>query len=132
MAELGFISSKPLRAAYSTIDGNDLRDLIVSAYPFDSSFECRLLRRGFNDVYRLRFADGSSKIARLSSRRARGESNVDYETSLLCHLKTLGADVAAPVAANTGKWSIDADAAEGPRSLVVFEYLPGDFPGSDL
>lgn len=132
MAELGFISSKPLRAAYSTIDGNDLRDLIVSAYPFDSSFECSLLRRGFNDVYLLRFADGSSKIARLSSRRARGESNVAYETSLLCHLKTAGGDVAAPLPTNTGALSIEVHAAEGHRSLVVFEFLAGEPPGSDL
>jgi Ser/Thr protein kinase RdoA (MazF antagonist) len=132
MAELGFTPSKPLRAAYSTIDGNDLRDFIASAYPFDSPFECSLLRRGFNDVYLLRFADGSSKVARLSSRRARGKSNVAYETSLLYHLKAAGGDVAAPLPTNTGALSIEVDAAEGHRSLVVFEFLAGDPPGTDL
>lgn len=132
MANLRALSSGSLRVAYSTIDGKALGDLIASAYPFDSTFECRLLRRGFNDVYRLRFADGSSKIARLSSRRARGESNVAYETSLLCHLKTLGGDVAAPLPARTGALSIEVDAAEGSRSLVVFEFLAGDPPGLDL
>jgi Ser/Thr protein kinase RdoA (MazF antagonist) len=132
MADLGFISSKPLRAAYSTIDGNDLGDFIASAYPFDIPFECSLLRRGFNDVYLLRFADGSRKIARLSSRRARGESNVAYETSLLCHLKAAGGDVAAPLSTKTGALSIEVDAAEGHRSLVVFEFLAGARPGTDL
>ncbi|CAD6517098.1 phosphotransferase enzyme family protein [Paraburkholderia metrosideri] len=131
MANLGTVSSGPLRAAYSTVDGKDLRDFIASAYPFDSPFECGLLRRGFNDVYRLRFADGHSKIARLSSRRARGESNVAYETSLLCHLKASGGDVAAPIPTHTGALSIEVDAAEGRRSLVVFEFLAGDPPGVD-
>ncbi|SDR48505.1 Ser/Thr protein kinase RdoA involved in Cpx stress response, MazF antagonist [Paraburkholderia fungorum] len=132
MADSKFVSSKPLRAVYSTIDGSDLRDFIASAYPFDSPFECSLLRRGFNDVYLLRFSDGSSKIARLSSRRARGESNVAYETSLLCHLKAAGGDVAAPLATHAGALSIEADVAEGNRSLVVFEFLAGDPPGTDL
>jgi Ser/Thr protein kinase RdoA (MazF antagonist) len=132
MADFGFISSKPLRAAYSTIDGNDLGDFIASAYPFDIPFECGLLRRGFNDVYLLRFTDGSRKIARLSSRRARGESNVAYETSLLCHLKAAGGDVAAPLSTKTGALSIEVNAAEGHRSLVVFEFLAGDRPGTDL
>lgn len=132
MENLETMSSEPLRAAYSTIDGKALRDFIASAYPFDSPFECDLLRRGFNDVYRLCFADGRSKIARLSSRRARGESNVTYETSLLCQLKGLGGDVAAPVPTKTGALSIEVDAVEGRRSLVVFEFLAGDPPGTDL
>lgn len=132
MATHGTLSSAPLRAAYSTIDGDALRDFIASAYPFESPFECSLLNRGFNDVYLLRFADGDRKIARLSSRRARGESNVAYETSLLCHLKTAGGDVAAPLPTHMGELSIEVAAAEGHRSLVVFEFLTGDPPEADL
>jgi Ser/Thr protein kinase RdoA (MazF antagonist) len=132
MTDTGFQSSRPLRAAYSTIDGNDLGDLIASSYPFGSSFKCGLLRRGFNDVYLLRFADGQQKIARLSARRARGESNVAYETALLRHLKQAGGDLAAPLPANTGALSIEVDAPEGRRSLVVFEYLAGHLPGAEL
>ena len=129
MANLGTVSSGPLRAAYSTIEGKELGDFIASAYPFDSAFECSLLSRGFNDVYSLRFVDGRRNIARLSSRRARGEANVAYETSLLSHLKTLGADVAAPLRTRTGDLSIEVDAPEGRRSLVVFEFLAGEPPG---
>jgi Ser/Thr protein kinase RdoA (MazF antagonist) len=132
MANLEARSFKPLRAAYSTIDGNALRDFIASAYPFDTPFECGLLRRGFNDVYLLRSADGAQRIARISSRRARGETNVAYETSLLQHLKALGGHVAAALPTNTDALSIEIDAAEGARSLVVFEFLPGDPPGTDL
>jgi Ser/Thr protein kinase RdoA (MazF antagonist) len=132
MANPATASTGPLRAAYSTIDGTALGEFIASAYPFDAPFECGLHSRGFNDVYRLRFADGRRYIARVSSRRARGESNVVYETSLLSHLKALGADVTAPVATNTGALSIEVDAVEGARSLVVFEFLAGDPPGADL
>lgn len=132
MANLGTRSPGSLRAAYSTIEGKELRDFIASAYPFDSAFDCSLLRRGFNDVYSLRFTDGRRNIARLGSRRARGEPNVAYETSLLSHLKTLGADVAAPLRTKTGALSIEVDAAEGRRSLVVFEFLAGEPPGIAL
>lgn len=136
MANHEAVSGRPLRAAYSTIDGAALGEFIASEYAFDASsdaaFECSLLNRGFNDVYRLRFADDRQYIARVSSRRARGESNVAYETSLLFHLKAQGADVAAPLATRTGALSVEVAAAEGPRSLVVFEFLAGDPPGSDL
>lgn len=132
MVDLKNTTRRPLRAVYSTIDGNELRDFIASTYPFDPAFTCGLLRRGFNDVYDLRFADGRRSIARLSSRRARGESNVSYETSLLLHLKTLGAHVAAPIRTNTGALSVEVDTAEGLRSLVVFEFLAGDLPGIAL
>ncbi|MDR5823657.1 phosphotransferase [Caballeronia sp. LZ043] len=132
MTELELQSSGPLSAAYSTIDGDALGGFIASAYAFDAPFTCRLLRRGFNDVYLLRFADGHKKIARLSSRRARGASNVAYETALLRHLKQAGGDVAAPLGTNTGALSIEVEALEGRRSLVVFEYLEGQFPGVDL
>ncbi|MDR5760701.1 phosphotransferase [Caballeronia sp. LZ035] len=131
MTGLEFQSPKALRAAYSTVDGDALGDFIASAYPFDAPFTCRLLRRGFNDVYLLRFADGHKKIARLSSRRARGASNVAYETALLRHLKQAGGEVAAPLGTKTGALSIEVEAVEGQRSLVVFEYLEGHFPGAD-
>ncbi|MDR5837013.1 phosphotransferase [Caballeronia sp. LZ034LL] len=132
MTDLELRTSRPLSAAYSTIDGDALGGFIASAYPFDAPFTCRLLRRGFNDVYLLRFADGHKKVARLSSRRARGASNVAYETALLRHLKQAGGDVAAPLGTNTGALSIEVAAVEGQRSLVVFEYLEGQFPGVDL
>lgn len=132
MVDLENATRRPLRAVYSTIDGNELRDFIASTYPFEPALTCGLLRRGFNDVYDLRFADGRRSVARLSSRRARGESNVSYETSLLFHLKTLGGHVAAPIRTNTGALSIEVDTAEGHRSLVIFEFLAGDPPGVAL
>jgi Ser/Thr protein kinase RdoA (MazF antagonist) len=125
-------SSKPLIATYSTIGGTALRDFIASEYAFEMPFECNLLRRGFNDVYTLRFADGRRSIARISSRRARGHSNVDFETALLAHLKAMGAHVASPLPTRTGALSTELEAIEGRRSLVLFEFLAGDFPRVDL
>jgi Ser/Thr protein kinase RdoA (MazF antagonist) len=132
MEHLGIQAHEPLRAVYSTIDGSALHDAIASAYDFDSEFTCRLLNRGFNDVYNLRLADGRRFIARLSSRRARGETNVAYEASLLLHLKASGAHVAAPILTTAGTVGIELEAMEGRRSLVIFEFLAGDPPGIEL
>jgi Ser/Thr protein kinase RdoA (MazF antagonist) len=93
--------------------------------------DCTLLQAGFNDIYEVVLADGQRCIARLSSRLERGVPNVDYETALLQHLKYAGAAVAAPWVAKSGAFSVEVTAPEGPRSLVVFDFLPGKPPGDE-
>jgi Ser/Thr protein kinase RdoA (MazF antagonist) len=48
---------------------------------------------------------------------------------LLTHLRAAGAAVGAPVGTREGGFWIEVRAAEGPRTLAVFEYLPGVPPG---
>lgn len=115
----------PARAVYSTLAADEIAQVVETAYGRGSINSCTLLRRGFNDVYEFRLADGQLGIARLSSRRPRGSPNVAYETALLLHLAGAGASVAVPWTGLNGAAWVEVQAAEGRRALVVFDHLDG-------
>ena len=123
--------SSPIRAVYSTIGGDEIRRVLEQAFEIGPIDDCTLLQSGFNDIYEVTLADGQRCVARLSSRLERGVANVDYETALLQHLKRAGAAVAAPWVAKGGALSVEVTAPEGPRSLVVFDFLSGKPPGNE-
>lgn len=90
------------------------------------------MRRGFNYVYGLRFADGRRAVARLCARRPRGAPNTEYEAALLNHLKAAGAAVADSLLTRDGAAAISMALPEGARPLMLFEHLDGDPPGENL
>jgi Ser/Thr protein kinase RdoA (MazF antagonist) len=90
--------------------------------------QCNLIRRGLNDNYALRSADGTRYVARLYSIRPRGGFNVDFEVALLAHLAAKGVGVAAPVVAADGSAHIQLQFPEGPRALVLFHHAGGTTP----
>lgn len=90
--------------------------------------QCHLIRRGLNDNYALRSADGTRYVARLYAIRPRGGFNVDFELALLEHLAAKGAGVAAPVPATDGRAHIPLEFPEGPRALALFRHAEGVVP----
>ncbi|VTU18373.1 homoserine kinase [Variovorax sp. PBS-H4] len=90
--------------------------------------QCHLIRRGLNDNYALRSADGTRYVARLYSIRPRGGFNIHFEVSLLSHLEAKGVGVAAPVPATDGRAYIPLQFPEGARALVLFGYAEGAVP----
>jgi Ser/Thr protein kinase RdoA (MazF antagonist) len=121
-----------MRTIYSTVLAEDIGISVQKNYTLGTVKTCYLLRRGFNDVYALECMDGSRYVARLSSRRARGLPNVDYETELLSHLGKEGVSVAFPVNASNGKGFIPLRVGDVERLLVVFNHLDGEPPGDVL
>lgn len=89
---------------------------------------CHLIRRGLNDNYALRSADGTRYVARLCSIRPRGDFNIHFEVSLLAHLDAQGASVAAPVLAPDGRTHALVQFPEGQRALVLFRHAEGVVP----
>lgn len=118
--------------AQTTPTGSAMAQCVASDYAFTEVAACELLRRGFNHVYGLRFADGQRAVARLSAERPRGAPNTDYEAAMLAHLKARGAAVAAPLPTRRGATETVMDLPEGPRTLMLFEHLDGDAPGEAL
>ena len=118
--------------AQTTPTGDAIAQAVISGWALGPVQQCVLLRRGFNQVYELRFANGRHAIARLSAERPRGEPNIAYESALLLHLQARGIPVAAPLAAANGAFTIALDLPEGPRALMLFDFLPGDPPGESL
>ncbi len=90
--------------------------------------QCHLIRRGLNDNYALRSADGTRYVARLYSIRPRGGFNIDFEVALLAHLDAKGAGVAAPVPASEGRAHIQLQFPEGSRALALFRHAEGAIP----
>lgn len=122
----------PSAVAHSTHTGAAIARAVEGHWPAGGVEGCRLLRRGFNDVYELQLAQGRRCIARLSALRARGEANADYEAALLAHLKAGGAHVATALPTRDDAHAIALPALEGPRTLMLFEHLDGEPPGDVL
>ncbi len=118
--------------AQTTPTGAAIAQAVMSFWALGSVKHCVLMRRGLNQVYELRFDNGRHAIARLSAERPRGEPNIAYETALLLHLKTRDIPVAAPLATADGSFSRALDLPEGPRALMLFDFLRGDPPGESL
>jgi Ser/Thr protein kinase RdoA (MazF antagonist) len=120
----------PLRPVSSTVGGEEIARRVSAIYELGPQVEARLLRRGFNDVYQVTGGD-RLYVARLSGIRGRGAPNTAYETALLGHLKRQGVAVAGPIAARDGGLWRRLEAAEGPRDLVLFDFLDGHPPMID-
>ena len=109
-----------------------IADVVSANYNFGDVLDCALLRRGFNHVYGLRFADGKQAVARLAAARPRGATNITYEAALLAHLKTAGAVVAARLPTRQDGDYVLLALTEGARELILFDHLEGETPGDCL
>ncbi|WP_082517143.1 phosphotransferase enzyme family protein [Acidovorax sp. Leaf78] len=126
------IALDPHFIAQTTPTGEAIARAVEAGWPLGPVAHCVLLRRGFNQVYELRFASGLHAIARLSAERPRGDPNIAYETALLTHLRAHCIPVAAPLPAADGSFSVVLALPEGARALLLFDFLPGDPPGESL
>lgn len=118
--------------AQTTPTGHALARAVETGWALGPVAHCVLLRRGFNQVYELRFASGVHAIARLCAQRPRGAPNIAYETALLTHLRAHGTAVAAPLARADGSFHDTVGLPEGLCALQLFEFVAGDPPGDLL
>jgi Ser/Thr protein kinase RdoA (MazF antagonist) len=101
---------------------------ITEHYALAEPLQCRLLNRGFNDVYLVVTATSERYVFRLSHRRARGAADVRTETDFIAHLARSGVPVAAPVQTRDGTWFVRGASPEGVREGVLFHALAGRAP----
>ena len=118
--------------AQTTPTGAAIAQAVTQGYALGEIRNCTLLRRGFNHVYGLDFADGRRAVARLCAERPRGGPNCAYEAALLAHLKAGDANVATVLPARDGAVATPMLMPEGARMLMLFEHLDGDPPGDVL
>lgn len=110
---------------YSTPRADAVANFITRHYAIAAPLECRMLNRGFNDVYRVTSASGEAYIFRLSHHRVRGAADVKTETEFLLHLARQGVPVARPIETRSGDWFLRSEAPEGAREGILFEQLGG-------
>ena len=82
---------------YTTCRAEAIARFVSEHYALPAPLDCRLLNRGFNDVYLVIAASDERYVFRLSHHRARGIADVRTETEFLAHLAQAGVPIAAPV-----------------------------------
>ncbi len=121
-----------LKATYSTVAAAEIARAVEETYALGAVAFCELIRRGFNDVYEVRFESGGRCVARLAGLRARGPCNSAYEGALLAHLQSEGVAVGAAIPNAEGAlWRVFA-APEGARTLMLLRWLDGAPPRANL
>lgn len=118
-----------IEVAQSTPTAAGIAMLVERHYDMGKVVDSEFLRRSFNQVYRLRFADGRRVVARLCAERPRGEPNVFFEAAALAHWARQGCAVSRCLPAASGEVAIQVALPEGPRALMLFEFLDGEFTG---
>ncbi|MDH4414624.1 MAG: phosphotransferase [Rhizobium sp.] len=111
------------RPQYSTSKIADIESCIDRNYDLGGPVSCRLLQRGFNDVYLANARGGDRYVFRLSQHRARGPADVRIETAFLAHLAGLNVPVASPIRTRHGAYFIEGRAPEGVREGVLFRAV---------
>ncbi|MGJ4953733.1 phosphotransferase enzyme family protein [Bradyrhizobium sp. HKCCYLS20291] len=117
-----------LEPLYTTTSAESIGRLVATHYALPEPLACRMMNRGFNDVYLVTAATGERYVFRLSHHRARGPADVRTETDFLAHLVRCGVPVAAAVPTRDGSLFVRGQAAEGAREGVLFHALDGRTP----
>ena len=91
-----------LPVVYSTPSAAAMADFVSTHYDLPGSIDCRLLYRGWNDIFDVRTKEGKRFVFRISKRRARGDADVASETEFLAYLDGQGIPVAAAVPMRDG------------------------------
>jgi Ser/Thr protein kinase RdoA (MazF antagonist) len=118
-----------LEIAQSTPTAGSIAAFVEAHYGLGEVVESEFLRRSFNQVYRLHFASGLRVVARLCAERPRGGPNALFEAAALEHWAQVGCQVSRCVTTGTGEIAIQVPLPEGSRTLMLFEYLEGEFTG---
>jgi Ser/Thr protein kinase RdoA (MazF antagonist) len=113
---------------YTTTAAETIARFVAEHYALPGPLDCRMVNRGFNDVYLIIAATGDRYVFRLSHHRARGAADVRTETDFLAYLARCGVPVAAAVQARDGALYVRGRAAEGVREGVLFHALDGRAP----
>jgi Ser/Thr protein kinase RdoA (MazF antagonist) len=113
---------------YTTCQAEAIARFVAKLYALALPLKCRLLNRGFNDVYLIVTATDERYVFRLSQHRARGVADVRTETDFMAHLARSGVPLAEPVQARDGVLFVRGWGPEGAREGVLFRALAGRAP----
>jgi len=119
------VASPTFPVLYSTPLAEAVAQFVSVQYDLPGPLACRLLTRGWNDVFEIHPNGGARSIVRISKRRARGEADVATETAFLAYLDQCDVPVATAIPACDGALFTSAAFPEGERSVVLFRDAGG-------
>ncbi|MDF2626253.1 MAG: hypothetical protein K0R39_84 [Symbiobacteriaceae bacterium] len=110
--------------SHSILSENRLAEMCASEYGLTGPVVCQLIDPGVNDTYRLIVGE-QTHILRVYRSGWRSVPEIDWELTLLLHLREQGVSVSVPLSAQDGRYRIELAAPEGPRQAVLFSFAPG-------
>ena len=116
-----------LACAYATLSARSIARFVAERFPFGPIASCRLLQRGFNDLYIVAAGDRRA-VLRLSRAGRRSASDLEYEALLLAHLRSRDVPVITPKCGRDGRYCQAASAPEGTRFALLFDFIAGRGP----
>jgi Ser/Thr protein kinase RdoA (MazF antagonist) len=116
---------------HSVLDQNALATLVQQDYNLGTNIKCHLLNRGVNDVYSVS-SQNRHYILRVSQAAWRSPEEIAWELELIEHAAKKGIFVSRPVRRRDGTFSRTINAIEGARFVVLFEYLSGRHPNTEI
>ncbi|PAY04130.1 kinase [Bradyrhizobium sp. UFLA03-84] len=119
------MASPTLPVLYSTPLAEPVAQFVSAHYDLPGPLECKLLVRGWNDVFEIRANGGARSILRISKPRARGEPDVATETAFLAYLDRRDIPVATAIPTRGGALFTSAPFPEGQRCTVLFRHVGG-------
>jgi Ser/Thr protein kinase RdoA (MazF antagonist) len=116
-----------LSCAYATASSPAVVEFVHRHFNLEPVASCRLLRRGFNDLYVI--AAGNRRLVlRLSRYGRRRRSDLEYEAGLLVHLSSQQVPVVTALGGRNGRYAQAAHYPEGTRFALLFDFIPGRDP----
>jgi Ser/Thr protein kinase RdoA (MazF antagonist) len=116
-----------LSCAYATASADAIAEFACSHFDLEPIASCRLLRRGFNDLYAIAAGD-RRWVLRVSRSGRRRRSDLEYEAGLLAHLSSQHVPVVTALVGRNGHYAQAASYAEGTRFALLFNFIPGRDP----
>ncbi|MFN8558035.1 MAG: phosphotransferase [Dehalococcoidia bacterium] len=111
-----------------------LAPLLTAAYALPEPLQCTVIRRGFNDAYRVTTAAGEyvARVYLNGKYFIRADADFGAELALLERLAEAGLPVAAPVRAAAGDLLTALAYGEETRRAALFPFVTGEPAHGDL
>lgn len=113
-----------LHSAHATISTFAASQFAGLHFPIARVERCRLIRRGFNDTYQIDAAAGRF-VLRFTRAGRRHASELAEEAAYVDHLTGHDVPVAAPIRGRDGRFEQIAEAADGERGALLFNFVTG-------
>lgn len=110
--------------SHSILSADHLAEMCAAAYGFEGPVSAELIAPGVNDTYRLMVGE-QTHILRVYRAGWRSVPEIDWELSLLLHLREQGISVSVPLPTLDGRYRTELAAPEGARQAVLFSFAPG-------
>ncbi len=117
-------TNKTLPVAHSTINADNLGDLLIESFDIGRSLVCELLHRGMNDFYLVR-TKKKNYVCQVWRPGIKTINMLDRQMDFLKYLYEGGVKVPLPIKTTSNDWTFSFESHNGIRHACVFDFVKG-------